>query len=118
MLLRARAIAGNLTLGEDALSELAPFVFRRGVDPGVAAQLFGMVTRARVELSVDLDRDLKHGAGGIRDLEMFVQAMQLIWGGVITSYSIHYTKLYEHCRPSWAKDTTSLPTTAMAVFTR
>jgi glutamate-ammonia-ligase adenylyltransferase len=81
VLLRASAVAGDVELGEALLSELGPFVFRRGVDPGVAVQLMDLAARARTELGADPDLDLKHAPGGIRDLEMFVQALQLIWGG-------------------------------------
>jgi glutamate-ammonia-ligase adenylyltransferase len=36
---------------------------------------------ARTELCSDPERDLKLGPGGIREVELFVQALQLIWGG-------------------------------------
>jgi glutamate-ammonia-ligase adenylyltransferase len=81
-LLRARPIAGDLELG-DALGRevIAPFVYRRLVDPGIATALAELVQRSRAELKVDLARDLKLGTGGIREAEFFVQALQLIWGG-------------------------------------
>jgi glutamate-ammonia-ligase adenylyltransferase len=40
-----------------------------------------LVLRSRLELCQDPARDLKLGPGGIRELEFFVQALQLIWGG-------------------------------------
>ncbi len=80
-LLRARPIAGDLAVGERALHELLPFIYRRAVDPGVAAEMMEMVRRGRVELSDVPARDLKLGPGGIREAEFFVQTLQLIWGG-------------------------------------
>ncbi|WP_437735996.1 bifunctional [glutamate--ammonia ligase]-adenylyl-L-tyrosine phosphorylase/[glutamate--ammonia-ligase] adenylyltransferase [Sorangium sp. So ce1335] len=80
-LLRAREIAGDLDFGAEALGVLAPFVWRRRVDPQLAVDMIELVERARAELSHDASRDLKLGPGGIREAEFFVQALQLIWGG-------------------------------------
>ncbi|AUX40870.1 glutamate--ammonia-ligase adenylyltransferase [Sorangium cellulosum] len=80
-LLRAREIAGDLDFGAEALSVLGPFVWRRQVDPQLAADMIDLVERARSELPHDASRDLKLGPGGIREAEFFVQALQLIWGG-------------------------------------
>ena len=80
-LVRARPMAGDLSLGEEILSALGPFVWRRGVDPALAAEMGGMLTRARTEAKGDVERDLKLGPGGIREAEFFVQSLQLIWGG-------------------------------------
>ena len=80
-LLRARPIAGDLAFGARVLEALTPFVWRRVVRPGIAAEMAELVVRSRAELSNDPDRDLKHGVGGIREAEFFVQSLQLIWGG-------------------------------------
>jgi len=40
-----------------------------------------LVVRGRAELSSEPERDLKLGPGGIREVEFFVQSLQLIWGG-------------------------------------
>jgi len=80
-LVRARAIAGDIPLGERVLDSLAPFVWRRAVNPGIAVEMSGLLARARAEIGGDPERDLKHGRGGIREAEFFVQALQLIWGG-------------------------------------
>lgn len=80
-LLRARPIAGDLALGRSLLDALRPFVFRRAVDPTVAGELVAMLERARREQLRDPERDLKLGRGGIREVEFFVQALQLVWGG-------------------------------------
>jgi glutamate-ammonia-ligase adenylyltransferase len=80
-LLRARPVAGDLELGRAALDELLPFVYTRHVDPLIAPELVKLSLRARMELSTHPERDLKLGPGGIRDAELFVQTLQLIWGG-------------------------------------
>ncbi len=80
-LLRARPVAGDLDLGREALAALAPVVWRRTVDPRIAAEMLALVHRARAEISEDPARDLKHGPGGIREAEFFVQSLQLVWGG-------------------------------------
>ncbi|MGK4006590.1 bifunctional [glutamate--ammonia ligase]-adenylyl-L-tyrosine phosphorylase/[glutamate--ammonia-ligase] adenylyltransferase [Sorangium sp. So ce1036] len=80
-LLRARAIAGDLDFGAEALGVLGPFVWRRQVDPQIAVDMIELVERARTELSHDPSRDLKLGPGGIREAEFFVQSLQLVWGG-------------------------------------
>ncbi|WP_437309164.1 bifunctional [glutamate--ammonia ligase]-adenylyl-L-tyrosine phosphorylase/[glutamate--ammonia-ligase] adenylyltransferase [Sorangium sp. So ce388] len=80
-LLRAREIAGDLDFGAEALGVLAPFVWRRRVDPQLAGDMIELVERARAELAHEASRDLKLGPGGIREAEFFVQALQLIWGG-------------------------------------
>jgi glutamate-ammonia-ligase adenylyltransferase len=80
-MLRARPVAGDLEVGTHALAELAPFVYRRVVDPSIALEMIEMVRRGRTELSAAPERDLKLGIGGIREAEFFVQTLQLVWGG-------------------------------------
>jgi [glutamine synthetase] adenylyltransferase / [glutamine synthetase]-adenylyl-L-tyrosine phosphorylase len=80
-LLRARPVAGDLELGRAVLEELTPFVYARHVDPHLASEIIKLAERARAELSDDPALDLKLGPGGIRDAELFVQSLQLIWGG-------------------------------------
>lgn len=90
-LLRARPVAGDLELGQEALAAFEPFVWRRRVDPAIAAPLCALATRARAELSRDPSRDLKLGPGGIRDVELFAQILQLVWGGRDRSLRVRST---------------------------
>jgi glutamate-ammonia-ligase adenylyltransferase len=81
---RARPCAGDLAFGMRLLGALAPFVWRRGVDPKIAGEMAALVGQARAEAagsSDDVERDVKIGRGGIREAEFFVQALCLIWGG-------------------------------------
>ncbi len=80
-LLRARPVAGDLAFGQQVLDALSPFVWRKVVDPRIALEMTELVVRGRTELSADPERDLKLGPGGIREVEFFVQSLQLIWGG-------------------------------------
>ena len=80
--IKARAVAGNMALGEDFLSWLSPFVYRRHLDYGAVESLREMklLIDRQVETR-ELHDDLKLGAGGIREIEFIAQAHQLIWGG-------------------------------------
>jgi glutamate-ammonia-ligase adenylyltransferase len=82
-LLRARPVAGSLELGRQLLDELSRFVYRSYLDFDTLRQLRAMKHQIEVELrSPDLiDRNLKLGYGGIRELEFIVQALTLIYGG-------------------------------------
>jgi glutamate-ammonia-ligase adenylyltransferase len=82
--LRARPIAGNLALGELVLDRLAPFVWPRSVGPEVFDEIAAMMKRARAHAHTGIGGsavDLKHDAGGIREIEFFVQALQRLHGG-------------------------------------
>jgi glutamate-ammonia-ligase adenylyltransferase len=80
-LVRARPVAGDPAFGARVIEALAPFVWRKAIDPRIAHEMAQLVQRARVELSEDAERDLKLGPGGIREAEFFVQSLQLVWGG-------------------------------------
>ena len=81
--LKARAVAGDRALGETLLGELVPFVYRRYLDFGTIEDLKGMKRRVDASLRAPgaASRDVKLGRGGIREVEFFVQAQQLVHGG-------------------------------------
>ena len=81
--LKARPVAGDAPLGESLIAELEPFVYRRYLDFGTIEDLKAMKRRVDDSLR-DLEaarRDVKLGRGGIREVEFFVQAQQLVHGG-------------------------------------
>ncbi len=82
-LLRARPVAGSLELGRQLLDELRRFVYRSYLDFDTLRQLRAMKHKVEAELRSPLmiERDLKLGYGGIRELEFIVQALTLIYGG-------------------------------------
>lgn len=82
--LRGQPLAGNLALGEQLVSRLEPFVYRRSVSPQIFEEVAELMRRARRQSRSPLGGggvDLKHDAGGIREIEFFVQGLQLLNGG-------------------------------------
>lgn len=85
MLLKARPVAGNRSLGMAFLQEVRPFVFRRFLD----FQALGELRRMRDRILAEAVRpstgwksfDVKLGIGGIREIEFLVQSLQLVYGG-------------------------------------
>lgn len=82
-MIKARPVAGDLSLGEEFLSMIRPFVFRRYLDFTAIEEVKTM--KEKIDLSL-LRRnpdtiDVKLGAGGIREIEFFCQALQLIHAG-------------------------------------
>jgi glutamate-ammonia-ligase adenylyltransferase len=82
-LLRARPVAGAREIGARLLTELSPFVYRRYLDFDTLRQLRTMKRQIEAELRTPamIERNVKLGRGGIRELEFIVQALTLIYGG-------------------------------------
>jgi glutamate-ammonia-ligase adenylyltransferase len=80
--IKARACAGDRALGEDAIKTLKPFVFPRIVSPRVVDDVHDLNRRIKRELVRGQDGyDVKNGVGGIREIEFFAQALQLVHAG-------------------------------------
>jgi glutamate-ammonia-ligase adenylyltransferase len=79
--LKARPIAGDLAVGEEALRRLAPFVWRKYLDLSAVEEMRALKARAEREAGRRGGLDLKLGPGGIREVEFFTQALQLLHGG-------------------------------------
>lgn len=80
-LLKARASAGSIDLGERFIEAIKPLVWSAASRPGFVRGVREM--RQQVEQSVrlvDRDRELKLSAGGLRDVEFTVQLLQLVHG--------------------------------------
>ena len=82
-MIKARPVAGDLSTGEEFLAMIRPFVFRRYLDFTAIEEVKTM--KEKIDLSL-LRRnpdtiDVKLGAGGIREIEFFCQALQLIHAG-------------------------------------
>ncbi|HXQ24111.1 MAG TPA: bifunctional [glutamate--ammonia ligase]-adenylyl-L-tyrosine phosphorylase/[glutamate--ammonia-ligase] adenylyltransferase [Candidatus Acidoferrales bacterium] len=81
-LIQARPIAGTLALGAQFLREVQPFVYRRYLDYATVADMKDMKARVEAQLGEKVGRgNVKLGRGGIREIEFFVQVLQLIHGG-------------------------------------
>jgi glutamate-ammonia-ligase adenylyltransferase len=91
-MIKARPVAGDLSLGFSFLEAIRPFVWRRGLDFAAVADIQAMKRRIDEHrggaLSEDADpvtriagHNVKLGEGGIREIEFLVQTLQLVWGG-------------------------------------
>jgi glutamate-ammonia-ligase adenylyltransferase len=80
--IKARPCAGDLTLGAEVVQMLQPFVFPRYTSHDVVAEVHALNRRIKRELVRHHDGfDVKNGEGGIREIEFFVQALQLVHAG-------------------------------------
>jgi glutamate-ammonia-ligase adenylyltransferase len=83
--IRARSVAGDVAAGEAFLGTIAPFVWRRSLDFTALEEIRRLTTRIRDHHKGPREPgpgfDLKRGRGGIREIEFFAQAQQLIHGG-------------------------------------
>lgn len=81
-LTKARAIAGSEELAYDFLREHQPFIYPRSPTPELLDEIAAI--KRRIERDIvgheDLDRNVKLGTGGIREVEFIVQALQLLHG--------------------------------------
>src|SRR5271156_5543825 len=82
-LLRARPVAGDREMGFRLRIELNHFVFGSYLDFDTLRQLRAMKHQIEAELKTPamIERNIKLGRGGIRELEFIVQALTLIYGG-------------------------------------
>jgi glutamate-ammonia-ligase adenylyltransferase len=78
MLLRARPVAGEPELGRGFMEMIRPFVYRKYLDYSAIDEIRSLKTRID---STFKKGDIKRGYGGIREIEFFAQALQLIYGG-------------------------------------
>jgi [glutamine synthetase] adenylyltransferase / [glutamine synthetase]-adenylyl-L-tyrosine phosphorylase len=81
--IKARPSAGDAALGAEILTLLRPFVFPRIVSATVVDDVRDLNRRIKRELVKPRSHgfDLKNGEGGIREIEFFVQALQLVHAG-------------------------------------
>ena len=80
-LLKARPAAGDLALGAEWLEALQPLVWSAAERPDIVEDVRAM--RRRIIDNVprkELDREIKRGPGGLRDIEFAVQLLQLVHG--------------------------------------
>ncbi|MBK5274883.1 MAG: bifunctional [glutamate--ammonia ligase]-adenylyl-L-tyrosine phosphorylase/[glutamate--ammonia-ligase] adenylyltransferase [Desulfuromonadales bacterium] len=82
-MLKARPVAGSLELGEQLLKMLQPFVYRKYLDYNLIEDMKHMKQKIDASLtrSMEGEVNLKLGRGGIREIEFFIQALQLVYAG-------------------------------------
>ncbi|MFF7932775.1 bifunctional [glutamine synthetase] adenylyltransferase/[glutamine synthetase]-adenylyl-L-tyrosine phosphorylase [Streptomyces sp. NPDC007940] len=80
-LLKARPVAGDIELGESYVEALEPLVWKAAERENFVADVQKMRRRVVENIPVaELDRQLKLGPGGLRDVEFAVQLLQLVHG--------------------------------------
>ena len=80
-LLKARPVAGDLALGREFLSLVEPMVWQVAERDGFVGDVQAMRRRVLDTIPArEADRQLKLGAGGLRDVEFAVQLLQLVHG--------------------------------------
>lgn len=80
--IRARPVAGDLTLGQKLVDELRPFIYRRSISIADIAHMREMKQKMEAKsYSATMLHDIKTGPGGIREAEFLVQAIQSLNGG-------------------------------------
>lgn len=94
-MMKARPVAGDRALGQFFMQDMERFVWRQNLDFRAIDELAALKEKIDLEhpalkrqraqaKGVGQDAEgfnLKLGTGGIREIEFFVNALQLIWGG-------------------------------------
>lgn len=82
-MIKARPVAGSIPLGVELLKRLKPFIYRRYLDFGMIEDIKLMKQKINASLGREQEgeRNLKLGRGGIREIEFFIQALQLVNAG-------------------------------------
>ncbi len=82
-MLKARPVAGSLELGNNLLTALTPFIYRRYLDYTLIEDM--KLMKQKIDASLARSRggevNLKLGHGGIREIEFFIQTLQLVYSG-------------------------------------
>ncbi len=85
MLIKARCVAGDAALGAEFMEMVQPFRYPRSHNEGVLREIAAMKSRIETEVvkSGEIDRNVKLGYGGIREIEFIAQTLQLLNAGRI-----------------------------------
>ncbi|MFI1950737.1 bifunctional [glutamine synthetase] adenylyltransferase/[glutamine synthetase]-adenylyl-L-tyrosine phosphorylase [Streptomyces xinghaiensis] len=80
-LLKARPVAGDAALGREYCDAVAPLVWQAAERENFVADVQQMRRRVVENIpAAQIDRELKLGPGGLRDVEFAVQLLQLVHG--------------------------------------
>jgi glutamate-ammonia-ligase adenylyltransferase len=82
-MLKARPVAGSLELGEQFLAVIEPFIYRKYLDYNLIEDMMAMKKKIDASLAREKEGEynIKLGRGGIREIEFFIQALQLVYAG-------------------------------------
>lgn len=83
MLIKARPVAGDTELGAEFLEIIQPFRHPRSLGEGLLREMAEMKARTEREVvrAGELERNVKLGRGGIREIEFVAQALQVLNAG-------------------------------------
>lgn len=79
--LRGRFVAGSEELGAEMVRRLKPFVYHKSLSAEDMERFFKIKRDMSAQREKEGHWNIKLGAGGIRDIEFFVQMLQIINGG-------------------------------------
>jgi glutamate-ammonia-ligase adenylyltransferase len=112
--IKAAALDTESPLGKQFLSMMTPFVYRKSLDDQAVNEILAIRARRLQELNRKSSDEvnIKLDAGGIRDIEFYVQSLQLLYGGKIEILRTKSTlKTLEHLKQNKiiaAKDAAAL----------
>ncbi len=80
--LKCRFVAGEAALGREFEKQAREFVFRKYVDLAAVEEMRWLKRRTDLQVGArgELKSNLKLGIGGIREIEFFAQAFQMLYG--------------------------------------
>src|SRR6059058_2171379 len=81
-LIKARGIGGSSELAYEFLRQHQPFIYPKSTNPDLLDEIASIKHRIERDIvgTQKLERDIKLGRGGIRDIEFIVQTLQLVHG--------------------------------------
>lgn len=84
--IKARVCAGNMAAGQAFLNRMQDFIWRRHLDYAALGEIEGLLIQSRAHKGLTgpvtlQGHNMKLGRGGIREIEFFAQAHQMIFGG-------------------------------------
>jgi len=85
MLIKARPVAGDAALAAEFLEMIQPFRFPRSMSERTLGEIGAMKRRIETEVikAGEINRNVKLGRGGIREIEFVAQSLQLLNAGRI-----------------------------------
>ncbi|MGE9295748.1 MAG: hypothetical protein ACQKBV_05615 [Puniceicoccales bacterium] len=90
--LRGRPVAGCAELGHEVLEDMNPFRYPRYAPTNITREVASVKVRTEKEVPAgELERDIKTGPGGIREIEFIAHALLLTHGGKNPFLQTHST---------------------------
>ena len=84
-MIKARPVAGDRAVGADMMERLRPFIWRKYLDFAAIQDIQSIKRQIAAERDgrpIEVaGHDIERGRGGIRQIELYAQTQQLIWGG-------------------------------------